>query len=116
MNEFNKLTKKVMKVVNDREWGQFLSFKNLSMSLAMEAAEIMEHFQWKTQKEEAKHVQKHKQELGGELADVQIYLLELAEKAGLDLPMAVERKLKEVTEKYPVSEFRNRHTNKYDRK
>ena len=60
--------------------------KNLSISLALEAAEIMEHFQWREDV-------KDKEELAGELADVMLYLLQLASVTGIDLEDAVLKKL-----------------------
>lgn len=116
MSELERVTGLVRKFVKDRDWSRFHSFKNLSMSLALEAAEVMEHFQWKSREEEVEHLKKHKRELAEELADVQIYLIEMADKAEVDLFEEVEKKLVKASEKYPVAKFTGKHSNKFDRK
>jgi NTP pyrophosphatase (non-canonical NTP hydrolase) len=94
-----------------RDWNKFHSPKNLSMSLAIEAAELMEHFQWLTV-EESRHVaeQPHKlADVGEELADVLCYALALANELELDVSQIVRAKMAKNELKYPADEFRGRH-------
>lgn len=92
----------------EREWEKFHSPKNLAMALAVEAAELLEHFQWITE-HESRHLEAAKiSEVAEEVADVQIYLLMLGEKLGIDLTRAVEAKIEKNRSKFPVEEIRGR--------
>lgn len=95
------LIKKLRQFAFDRDWEQFHSPKNLSMALAVEAAEILEHFQWLTEKESRnlppEKIEKIKQEIG----DVQIYLARLADQLGFSPIDAAKKKLKKNAKRYP---------------
>ncbi|NJN83685.1 MAG: nucleotide pyrophosphohydrolase [Caldilineaceae bacterium] len=91
--------------VEAREWGGFHTPKNLAMSIAIEAAEIMEHFQWSTTQEAQALVagaETHA-EVADELADVLIYCLSLANCAEIDISSAVRRKLARNELRFPSS-------------
>jgi dCTP diphosphatase len=93
-----------------RDWNQFHSPKNLSMSLAIEAAELMEHFQWLAV-EESRAVSQQPHKLAAvaeELADVLCYALALANELNLDVSEAVRNKMVKNEAKYPAEEFRGR--------
>jgi len=93
----------------EREWEQYHSPKNLSMALAVEAAELMEIFQW-VESEESRKVVEHPDKLSqveAEIADICIYAIRLADVAGIDLESAIDRKIDQNIEKYPPGE--NRH-------
>ena len=97
--------------VDRRDWHQFHSPKNLSMSLAIEAAELMEHFQWLTT-EASRAAGKHPEKVGlvaDELADVLCYALALANELGIDLAEAVRRKMGRNELKYPAEQYRGRY-------
>jgi len=96
--------------VEERDWAQFHSPKNLSMSLAIEAAEVMEHFQWMDVAESRVRGQdsRHREAIGEELADVCCYLLSLANCLDIDLSDAVLDKLAKNAVKYPAAQFRGR--------
>jgi dCTP diphosphatase len=96
--------------VQARDWRPFHSPKNLSMSIAIEAAELMEHFQWLTPEEtEAALVEPDEQAaVASELADVIIYCLSFSNALGLDISSAVLSKLQTNEERYPADEFRGR--------
>lgn len=103
---------RVLAFVHERDWEQFHSPKNLSMALAAEAAELMEHFLWaepKASLDTARSAAKQG-EIADELADVVIYALEFANIAGIDLAAAVESKLAKNAVKYPVEKARGRST------
>lgn len=96
--------------VDERDWSQFHSPKNLAMSLAIEAAEVMEHFQWVDVAESRSrgHDPRHREAIGEELADVCCYLLSLANSLDIDLSDAVRDKLAKNAVKYPATQFRGR--------
>jgi len=101
----------VARFVDERNWRQFHTPKNLAMSIAVEAAELMEHFQWLTAEESlavAGDAGK-RSAVGEELADVVCYALALANSLGLDLADAVERKMAKNVQKYPADEIRGRY-------
>jgi NTP pyrophosphatase (non-canonical NTP hydrolase) len=97
--------------VAQRDWRRFHAPKNLSMSLAIEAAELMEHFQW-ISPEESRRVAEDAERLaavGDELADVVCYALAMANELGLDLSTIVRGKIAKNEKKYPVEEYRGRY-------
>jgi dCTP diphosphatase len=94
-----------------RDWRQFHAPKNLSMSLAIEAAELMEHFQW-ISPEESRQIAGDAQRMtavGEELADVVCYALAMANELGLDLSTTVRQKIAKNELKYPADEYRGRY-------
>jgi dCTP diphosphatase len=93
-----------------REWGGFHTPKNLSMAIAIEAAELMEEFQWLSA-DEAWGLKDNEDRLamiGEELADIVIYALSFANSLELDVTMAVVDKLAKNAEKYPEGEYRGK--------
>ena len=105
MNSIQKIRKKIKKFVNDRDWEKFHSPKNLSMSISIEAAELMEHFQWTNTVEEAVRVLNDKRkrtEIEDEVADIAIYLIDFCNLYGVDLEKAILRKMKKNAQKYPA--------------
>ena len=80
------ITEKIIEFRDARDWKQFHNPKDLSISLALEAAEVMEHFQWKNTLEIKQQLQKNKTKLGEELADVLIYLIYKLISSTLTLP------------------------------
>lgn len=101
----------VQRFVDERDWRQFHSPKNLSMSLAIEAAELMEHFQWLTP-DESRALADRPAELGqvaDELADVVCYCLALANELNIDVAAAVDQKMAKNAAKYPADRYRGRY-------
>jgi NTP pyrophosphatase (non-canonical NTP hydrolase) len=94
-----------------REWNCYHDPKNLAMSIAIEAAELMEHFQWVRSEETAAVLANAKQraEIIDEVADVACYVLSLANALQIDLSSAVAAKVAKNAEKYPVERFRGRY-------
>ncbi|MCE9607856.1 MAG: nucleotide pyrophosphohydrolase [Planctomycetia bacterium] len=101
----------VRRFVDERQWSQFHTPKNLAMSVAIEAAELMEHFQWLTAEQSAAVAVDagKRQAVGEELADVVCYALALANALDLDLADSVARKMLRNAEKYPTGEFQGRY-------
>ncbi len=96
--------------VDERDWQQFHSPKNLSMSLAIEAGELMEHFQWLTVEESCKLPSDPaaRNAIGEELADVLCYALSLANAMKLDIATAIRQKMVKNAQKYPAEKFRGK--------
>ena len=105
------LREAMRRFVAEREWEPFHSPKNLSMGLAIETAELMEHFQWmdnETSRQVGQDAGK-RVAIGEEMADVACYLLALANTLNLDLSDAVLDKLQKNAQKYPAEEFRGKY-------
>jgi len=105
-----ELRERVLAFVRERDWEQFHAPKNLSMALAAETGELMEHFLWMSPEQSRTVVQdaakRHKIE--EEIADVVIYALEFANMTGIDVAAAIERKLVVNAKKYPVEKAKGR--------
>lgn len=108
MNDLRELQKVIRKFCDDRNWDQFHNLKDLLISLNLEAAEALEHAQWKNEAELQELVQNNK-DLGEELADVLYWTLLIANKANIDLSEAFTEKMKKNDAKYPVEKSRDSH-------
>ena len=86
----------------ERDWNQFHTPKNLAMSVAIEAAELMEHFQWRTAAESSALDDPARREVAHEMADVLLYLVRLADVLGIDLADASREKIGLNALKYPA--------------
>ncbi|MDP1578784.1 MAG: nucleotide pyrophosphohydrolase [Candidatus Didemnitutus sp.] len=104
------LRARVLAFARERDWEQFHSPKNLSMALAAEAGELMEHFLWSDSAASATVAQApaKREEIADELADVIIYALEFANITGIDVAAAIDAKLAKNAAKYPVEKARGR--------
>ena len=106
----SELKSSVLAFVRARDWEQFHSPKNLSMALAAEAGELMEHFLWSTPDQAAALARDpaKRERIAEELADVVIYALEFANMTGIDVSSAIEAKLASNALRYPVEKARGR--------
>lgn len=104
------LKARVLAFVRERDWEQFHTPKNLSMAMAAETGELMEHFLWATpEQSRAIAAEPGKRgKIADELADVVIYALEFANITGLDVAAAIEAKMAANAQKYPVEKARGR--------
>jgi len=102
----NDLTTAALKFRDEREWKQFHNFKDLAVTLSLEAAEVLEHCQWKNGRELEQHLKDQREHVSDELADVLHVLLLLAEHLDLDLADAFDKKLHKTAKKYPVHKAR----------
>ena len=100
----SQLKDEIQQFVQDRNWGQYHTPKNLGMSIAIEAAEIMEHFQWHSSKDSVDliKVPEIKQQVADELADVLVYCLVLANQADIDISSALRSKMARNQTRFPV--------------
>lgn len=113
-NNVESLTKRIVDFRNARDWKQFHNPKDLSLSLVLEATEVMEHFQWKSKEEMEKYVKESKSAIGEELADVLYWVLLMSHDLDIDVLEALEKKIKINEDKYPVEKAKGKHT-KYNR-
>lgn len=105
-----ELRRAVARFIDQRDWRQFHTPKNLAMSVAIEAAELMEHFQWVDAAGSAARAAdpRRRAEIAEEMADVCCYLLSLANALQIDLSEAVLDKLQKNAAKYPAETYRGR--------
>ncbi|WP_305045291.1 nucleotide pyrophosphohydrolase [Geoalkalibacter sp.] len=103
-----ELKGRVAAFVAERDWQQFHTPKNLSMSIAIEAAELMEHFQWLSVEDSRNLGPQALAEIGEELADIVIYSLSLANTLGLDLSQTVQAKMDKNIRKYPADRVKGK--------
>jgi NTP pyrophosphatase (non-canonical NTP hydrolase) len=106
----HELRQLVEQFVSSRDWHQFHTPKNLAIALAVEAAELMEHFQWLDPQESRAVADDplRRAAAGEELADVVCYALAMANELGLDVSDAVRQKMIKNAQKYPADKFRGR--------
>lgn len=96
-----ELQARLRRFAADRDWQPYQTPKNLAMAMTVEAAELLEIFQWLTPEQSLQLDEAQRQHLGEELSDVLLYLLQIADHSGVDLESAVERKLQLNALKYP---------------
>lgn len=112
MKNIDELVKKIIAFRDARDWKQFHNPKDVSLSLVLEAGEVMEHFQWKSKEEIERYVVGHREDIGEELADVLYWVLLMSHDLNINILDALEDKLKKNEEKYPVEKAKGKH-NKY---
>lgn len=100
--ELETLQKALRAFAQEREWEQFHSPKNLAAALTVEAAELLEHFQWMTEEQSRTLGEEKKNVIAEEVADVFLYLLQLSDKLDIDVLAAAQHKLEINAAKYPV--------------
>ncbi len=105
-DSFIQLRDKVRAFAREREWEPFHTPKNLAMALIVEAAELVEHFQWLSPEQSAALDEKTREEVAQEAADILIYLTRLADVLDIDLAQAADAKLALNARKYPVEKSR----------
>ena len=105
-DSLKELRARVNAFVEDRDWAQFHSPKNLSMAMIVEAGEVVEHFQWMTEQESLNLNAETKEQVGQELSDTFVYLLRIAEVCGIDLLDAANKKIDINAKKYPLEKVR----------
>ena len=101
-DEIQRLQAALQAFAQEREWEQFHSPKNLAAALSVEAAELLEHFQWLTEEQSRSLPDVKRDAVAEEVADVFLYLLQLSDKLGIDPLDAARKKLQLNALKYPV--------------
>jgi NTP pyrophosphatase (non-canonical NTP hydrolase) len=96
-------TGKICAFRDERDWLQFHNPKDLATAISIEASELLEHFLWKTPEQVDRHVVEKNEAVREEIADIAIYIFELAHNLNIDLNQAIEEKLAKNAVKYPVA-------------
>jgi dCTP diphosphatase len=105
-DSLNELRERISAFVAERDWTQFHTPKNLAMAMIVEAAELVEQFQWDTPQESQQLTSEKREAVSHELADTFVYLLRIAEVLQIDLIEATNRKIELNAKKYPVEKAR----------
>jgi dCTP diphosphatase len=102
MHDIKLLTDQIVAFRDERDWQQFHNGKDLALSLMLEAAEVLELYQWQTGSAVDEVANSRRQDLADELADVLYFTLLMANDAKIDLAVALQDKLKRNAQKYPI--------------
>ncbi len=111
MTDLNILVEELRKFRDERDWKQFHNHKDMALSMVLESAEVLEHFQWKSPEEVNTYAQENKADIAEEIADVLKYLVQLADNIGVeDIVQVALDKLQRDAAKYPVDKAKGKHT------
>lgn len=110
MSDIKELTEKIKNFRDARDWKQFHNPKDMALSLVLEAAEVLEHFQWKNQTEIEDHVHTKKDKVGEELADVLYWILLMGHDLDVDVAKALREKINKNETRYPLEKSKGKHT------
>lgn len=103
MSELERIKKRLCKIRDDREWNQFHTPKDLSISVSLEAAELLELFQWKNIDADTIKNDSHlKERFEEEIADIANYLILMCDQLDIDLEKAINSKITKSEKKYPI--------------
>jgi NTP pyrophosphatase (non-canonical NTP hydrolase) len=111
MTDYSKLGPlhdRILKFVDERDWRQFHNPKDVAISLNLEAAELLEHFQWKSPEEIKRHLAENRAEVADELVDVLYWVMLMGEYFDVDLSEALDRKMSKNEAKYPADKARGK--------
>lgn len=106
MKDLEEVRQRLQSFAETRDWDKFHSPKNLSMALSVEASELVECFQWLTEDESRSLNADQLSAVAEEIADVQLYLVRLSDKLGIDIATAVRNKIEKNEAKYPADKVR----------
>jgi dCTP diphosphatase len=106
MSKIEEIKTIVAAFADERDWDKFHSPKNLTMALSVEVAELIEHFQWLTEEQSRDLSDEKRAAVADEIADIQIYLIRLADKLNVDIFNSVEKKIAKNELKYPADKVR----------
>lgn len=109
MSDLQKLTEIITKFRDARDWKQFHNPKDMSLSLVLEATEVMEQFQWKNEKEMQEYIKTHKEIVGEELSDVLYWVLLISHDVGIDIEKSFAKKMTQIKKKYPIEKAKGNH-------
>lgn len=98
----NEIIEKIRKFNDERDWAQFHNHKDMAISLVLEAVELLDLFRWKSKEEVNEYVEKNKDKVSDELADVAMNVFEIADNVRIDLGEAIDKKMIKNAKKYPI--------------
>lgn len=108
MSELEQIKQQLKQFAKERDWEQFHSPKNLSMALSVEVAELVEHFQWAKEADSYQHAPEKHQAIASEIADIQMYLVLLADQLNVDIASSVNNKIEKNKERFPIEQVKGR--------
>ena len=108
MTELEDIKVKLKQFAKERDWEQFHSPKNLSMALSVEVAELVEHFQWLKEQDSYQHQHEKHQAIAEEIADIQMYLVLLADQLNIDIAASVNKKIEKNKERFPIEKVKGK--------
>jgi dCTP diphosphatase len=108
MRDFDDIIKQIKQFRDERDWMQFHNPKDMAVAISVEAAELLQLFLWKDSAEISNCAREKRQQIEEEIADIAIYLLELADNLEIDLAQVVEAKLHLNAERYPAAKARGK--------
>ena len=106
MSDFNNIVSRLRDFRDRRDWMQFHNPKNMAISISLEANELLEHFQWTDMDGSKEHAILAKEEIADEMADIAMYLIEMADNLGIDLLQAIEHKMDKNELRFPVDQVK----------
>lgn len=109
MSDIQNIINRLNQYRDERNWRKYHNPKDLALSLTLEAAEVLEHFQWKNETEMTEYVKTHKYEIAEELADVFNWILLMSHDLGIDIIASANKKINKNNQKYPTDKFRDEH-------
>jgi NTP pyrophosphatase (non-canonical NTP hydrolase) len=105
-DSISELTTQIQTFVNARDWRKFHNAKDLAVAIAAEAGELMQHFVWQQEDQIEKRLEKNREEIASEIADVAILLFEFADNLGMNLGEVMQAKIARNDVRYPVEKSR----------
>lgn len=108
MSELKEIKNQLKQFAKERDWEQFHSPKNLSMALSVEVAELVEHFQWLKEEDSYQHECEKHQAIASEIADIQMYLVLLADQLNVDIVSAVNNKIEKNKGRFPIEQVKGK--------
>jgi NTP pyrophosphatase (non-canonical NTP hydrolase) len=108
-DQFGRLRDMLRRFATERDWVQFHSPKNLASAIAVEAAELLEHFQWLSESESKDLSSDRRSMVAEEIADVLLYVIRIADQLNVDLMSTALAKIEANSKKYPVEKVRGSH-------
>jgi len=106
MASLEKMRQIMREFSDSRDWDKFHSPKNLSMALSVEVSELIECFQWMTEEQSNSLSSEQLENISDEIADIQLYLVRFADKVGIDIGSAVDKKIEKNELKYPADKVK----------
>ncbi len=108
MSSIQDLQDEIRQFIDERDWSQFHNYKDLAISLSLEASEVLEHFQWKDNDKMAQHAIDHKEDIAEELADVFYWVLLISNKLDINLTDQFRKKMVKNAAKYPIEKAKGK--------
>jgi len=104
--QLEDIAAKIREFRDERDWAQFHNPKDMAIAISIEAGELLEHFLWKTPEEVESRIAERRDDVESEIADIAIYLTELADNLGIDLLAAMDKKVEINAKNYPINQVK----------